>query len=106
MASHGFRIYASVEPILNLTDEGDNQISIAGGGFLQLSSHLLLNAFYQFTATETGPDFHFPGIGLLITLSPFKSPPPPDAETKKTPGPTGHALPSSSPPLTSRISLS
>lgn len=82
MSSHGFQLYASVEPILNLTDEDDNQISIAGGGFLQLSPHLLLNAFYQFTATETGPDFHFPGIGLLITLSPFKSPPPPDAETK------------------------
>ena len=77
IGKRSFQIYVSAEPIINLTDEDDNQLSLAGGGFLQLFENLLLNAFYQFTATETGPDFHFPGLGLLVTLSPFKSAPPP-----------------------------
>ncbi|MEM6734362.1 MAG: hypothetical protein AAF658_22550, partial [Myxococcota bacterium] len=62
-----YQLYASVEPILNLTDDDDNQTSYAGGGFLELTDHLQLNVFYQFTVTETGPDFHFPGLGLFAS---------------------------------------
>ncbi|MEL6300090.1 MAG: DUF2490 domain-containing protein [Pseudomonadota bacterium] len=63
-----YQIYASVEPIWNLTDNGDDQVSWATGGFLQLSEHAQLNVFYQFTEAERGPDFHFPGVGVLFSF--------------------------------------
>ncbi|MEM7503464.1 MAG: DUF2490 domain-containing protein [Pseudomonadota bacterium] len=62
-----YQLYASVEPIFNLTDDNANQTSWAAGGFLQFGESVQANLFYQFTETETGPDFHFPGVGLLFT---------------------------------------
>lgn len=62
-----YQLYASVEPILNLTDDNDDQTSWAAGGFLELSKHAQFNVFYQFTETDRGPDFRFPGIGVLFS---------------------------------------
>ena len=67
LSERNYQLYASVEPILNLTDDNDDQTSWAGGGFLQLSSNIQVNAFYQFTETDRGPDIHFPGVGVLVT---------------------------------------
>ena len=67
LSAQNYQLYASVEPIFNLTDDNDDQTSWAGGGFLQLSKNIQLNAFYQFTETDRGPDIHFPGVGMLIT---------------------------------------
>jgi|GEM_PF-4494065 len=62
-----YQIYGSVEPIFNLSDDNDDQTSWASGGFLQLNKNIQVNAFYQFTETDRGPDIHFPGVGMLIT---------------------------------------
>ncbi len=62
-----YQVYTSVEPIFNLTTDDDDQISWAAGGFLRISKSAQFNLFYQFTETDRGPDFHFPGIGVLFS---------------------------------------
>lgn len=62
-----YQAYVSVEPIFNLTDDDDDQTSWAVGGFLEIGKHAQFNVFYQFTETERGPDFRFPGIGLQFS---------------------------------------
>ena len=67
LAARRYQAYASVESIFNLTDDNEDQTSWAVGGFLEIGKHAQFNVFYQFTDTERGPDFHFPGIGLLLS---------------------------------------
>ncbi|MEO1304760.1 MAG: DUF2490 domain-containing protein [Pseudomonadota bacterium] len=63
-----YQLYGSVEPVLNLSEDNNDQTSWAGGAYLELNSRTQLNGFYQYTETERGPDIHFPGIGLLFTF--------------------------------------
>lgn len=65
LAGRNYQIYAAVEPIFNLTDDNDDQVSWSGGAFFEMTGKLQLNLFYQLTTTDQGPDFRFPGIGLL-----------------------------------------
>ncbi|MEM9387988.1 MAG: DUF2490 domain-containing protein [Pseudomonadota bacterium] len=65
MAGVEFQLYASVEQIFNLTDDDDNQTSWASGLYFRLNKHFQINAFHQWTETERGPDFRFPGVGLV-----------------------------------------
>lgn len=63
-----YQLYGSIEPVLNLSEDNNDQTSWAGGAYLEINPKIQLNGFYQYTETERGPDIHFPGLGLLFTF--------------------------------------